>query len=193
MFQPLLLCPVALVLLAGCTRKKDVPGADGDNKVPTIAKGVKTVQLTSTAFKDGASIPQQYTGEGKNVSPPLKWTGAPDGTKSFALICDDPDAPGKTWTHWVLFNMPPERHELPEGVPADKGVLGSARQGVNDFKKIGYGGPMPPPGSPHRYYFKLYALDTTLDLPGGATKGQVVDALQGHSLGEGLLMGTYRR
>src|SRR5437588_435690 len=143
MFKPSLLYPLAIVLLAGCTPSKDVPAAGGDTNVPTIDEGVKTMQLASTAFKEGASIPQQYTGEGKNVSPPLKWTGAPEGTKSFALVCEDPDAPKKTWTHWVLFNVPPDRHELPEGVPPDKTVLGSARQGVNDFKKIGYGGPLP--------------------------------------------------
>jgi len=189
MFKAFLLCPLAIALLSGCTRSED--GAD--KNVPAIDEGVKTMQLTSTAFKEGATIPKQYTGEGKDVSPPLKWTGAPDGTKSFALVCEDPDAPKKTWTHWVLFNVPADRHELPEGVPADKTVLGSARQGVNDFKKTGYGGPMPPPGSPHRYYFKLYALDTTLDLPAGATRQQVLDALKGHILAEGLLMGKYAR
>ena len=182
--RPLLLCPVVLVLMVGCAREKEVP---------TLDEGVKHMQLTSTAFKEGDPIPEQYTGDGKDRSPALKWTGAPNGTKSFALICEDPDAPKKTWTHWVLFNVPADSHELPEGVPADKTVLGGAKQGVNDFGKLGYGGPKPPKGSSHRYYFKLHALDTTLDLPAGATRQQVLDALKGHVVAEGLLMGTYAR
>ncbi len=124
---------------------------------------------------------------------PLRWADPPQGTKTFALICDDPDAPRGTWVHWVLFNLPADRRELPEGVPAQETLDGGARQGKNDFGNLGYGGPAPPRGKPHRYFFKLYALDTALDLPAGATKDQVVAAMQGHVLAEGQLMGRYGR
>jgi len=151
------------------------------------------MQLTSTAFNEGEVIPKQHTGDGKDASPPLKWAGAPAGTASFALICDDPDAPRGTWVHWVLFNVPAGTTELPEGVPADKSVLSGARQGVNDFGNIGYGGPAPPRGKPHRYFFKLYALGAVLDLKEGATKQQLLKAMEGHILAEGQLMGKYSR
>lgn len=151
------------------------------------------MKLTSSAFQEGETIPKPYTGDGKDVSPPLRWSDVPAGTKSFALICDDPDAPVGTWVHWVLFNLPADRTELPEGVPTDKVVLGDARQGTNDFKKIGYGGPAPPRGKPHRYFFKLHALDTTLDLKESATKKDVEAAMKGHVLGQGQLMGKYGR
>ena len=152
-----------------------------------------SIQLTSSAFADGSPIPSKYTCDGNDTSPPLKWSGVPQGTKSLALICDDPDAPAGIWVHWVMYNIPATVTELPEGVPTGDAVLGSARQGVNDFRRIGYGGPCPPRGNPHRYYFKLYALDTELALKPKATKKDVVDAMQGHILAEGQLMGTYRR
>jgi Raf kinase inhibitor-like YbhB/YbcL family protein len=151
------------------------------------------MQLTSSAFADGDKIPKQYTGDGKDASPPLKWSGAPSGTKSLALICDDPDAPRGTWVHWVLYNLPPEITELPEGMLDPKAVLGSALQGTNDFRKTGYGGPAPPPGKPHRYFFKIYALDTVLDLKAGASKKELESVMRGHILGQGQLMGTYGR
>jgi Raf kinase inhibitor-like YbhB/YbcL family protein len=150
-------------------------------------------ELSSPAFGAGADIPKQYTGDGKDVSPPLRWAEPPQGTKSFALICDDPDAPRGTWVHWVLFNLPADRRQLEEGVPTDGELPGGARQGKNDFGKIGYGGPAPPPGKPHRYYFRLYALDGPLDLAAGATRSQVVTAMKGHILAEGELMGRYGR
>ena len=146
------------------------------------------MQLSSSAFKEGDTIPKQHTGDGKDTSPPLAWTGAPQGTKSFAVICDDPDAPRGTWVHWVLFNLPADTRELKEGAEP-KG----ATQGKNDFGNFGYGGPAPPKGNPHRYFFKLYALDTMLDLPAGATKAQLVAAMKGHVLAEGQLMGKYQR
>jgi Raf kinase inhibitor-like YbhB/YbcL family protein len=149
--------------------------------------------LTSSVFSDGEIIPRQHTGDGKDLSPPLRWTGTPEGTKSFALICDDPDAPRGIWVHWVLFNLPADAKELPEGVPAKEVLPSSARQGKNDFGKIGYGGPAPPKGKPHRYFFKLYALDTMLDLPAGATKDQVMNALKGHIVAETQLVGKYVR
>lgn len=151
------------------------------------------MQLTSTAFSEGSTIPTEHTGDGRDSSPPLAWSGAPANTKSFALICDDPDAPRGTWVHWVLWDLPAQTHKLPEGVPAQKQLDGGARQGVNDFRKIGYGGPAPPPGKPHRYFFKLHALDTTLNLEPGATKAQLEDAMKGHVLAQAQLMGTYGR
>jgi Raf kinase inhibitor-like YbhB/YbcL family protein len=151
------------------------------------------MQLSSPAFSDGERIPVNFTADGTDVSPELRWAGAPPKTQTFALVCEDPDAPRGTWTHWVLFNIPADKTGYAEGVPAEKELPGGARQGKNDFGKIGYGGPSPPKGKPHRYYFKLYALDTKLDLPAGATRQQVLDAVKGHVLAEGQLMGTYGR
>jgi Raf kinase inhibitor-like YbhB/YbcL family protein len=150
------------------------------------------MQVTSTAFREGETIPAQYTADGKNVSPPLQWTGAPDNTVSFALICDDPDAPRGTWVHWVLFNLPADVQSLAEALPRDAHP-GGAIQGTNDFRRTGYDGPSPPPGKPHRYYFKVYALDKLLELPAGATKQQVVEAMEGHIPASGQLMGRYGR
>jgi Raf kinase inhibitor-like YbhB/YbcL family protein len=152
-----------------------------------------TIELHSTAFQPGATIPKPYTGDGADQSPPLSWSEPPAGTKSLALICEDPDAPRGIWTHWVLFNLPADTRELKEGVPAKETLSNGARQGKNDFKNIGYGGPAPPKGKPHRYFFKLYALDATLDLPAGATRTELLDAMKGHILAEGQLMGKYGR
>jgi Raf kinase inhibitor-like YbhB/YbcL family protein len=151
------------------------------------------MQVMSTAFQEGAILPMQCTADGKNVSPPLQWSDAPVGTKSFALICDDPDAPSGTWVHWVVFNLPADKHELAEDVPPLEILPGSAKQGKNDFGKIGYGGPAPPRGKPHRYFFKLYALDTILNLKEGATKQDLERAMKGHVVAQGQLMGKYSR
>lgn len=148
--------------------------------------------VTSAAFKDGGPIPSTYTCDGEDTSPPLAWTDPPPGTKSLAFINDDPDAPGKTWVHWVLSNLPPSSRGLPAGVPPDEELPDGTRQGMTDFGRIGYGGPCPPSGT-HRYYFKLYALDTLLTLAPGATKPQLEQAMQGHVLTQAQLMGTYRR
>jgi Raf kinase inhibitor-like YbhB/YbcL family protein len=152
-----------------------------------------SIELTSTAFPPGATIPKPYTGDGADRSPPLRWSEPPPGTTSLALICDDPDAPRGTWVHWVLFNLPAQSRELEEGVPRKDLLDNGAKQGKNDFGKVGYGGPAPPRGKPHRYFFKLYALDVVVDLPAGATKAQLEDAMKGHVLAEGQLMGTYQR
>jgi len=149
--------------------------------------------LTSSAFATGGSIPAKYTCEGANVSPPLSWTGAPAGTQSVALICDDPDAPAGTWVHWVLYNLPSGVSALAEKMESTPTVSNGAVQGINDFEKTGYGGPCPPPGKPHRYFFKLYALDTNLALKPGATKKALVQAMEHHILAEGQLMGTCQR
>ena len=148
--------------------------------------------MISTAFAEGQSIPAKFTCEGKNISPPLKWSGTPAGAKSFALIADDPDAPAGTWVHWVLFDLPAGTTELPEDLSKSQHVAG-ATQGLNDFKHLGYGGPCPPPGKPHRYFFKLYALDAPLGLKPGASKKDVESALQKHVLAEAQLMGTFKR
>jgi Raf kinase inhibitor-like YbhB/YbcL family protein len=150
------------------------------------------ITITSTAFTEGSMIPRQYTCEGEDVSPPLVWTGVPVGTKSLALICDDPDAPMGTWVHWVLFNIPASIKELPAKIPPEKIIENSAKHGMNDFQKFGYGGPCPPGGT-HRYYFKLYALDTEINLEAGITKAQLLKAMEGHILAEGQLMGRYKR
>jgi Raf kinase inhibitor-like YbhB/YbcL family protein len=150
--------------------------------------------LASTAFQEGAAIPVPYTCDGADVSPPLAWSGAPAGTRTFALIADDPDAPAGTWVHWVLYNLPAATAQLPENVAKIESLdLGGARQGRNDFRHPGYRGPCPPPGTAHRYVFKLYALDTVLTLKAGAQKKDVEDATQGHILGSTQLMGTYAR
>jgi Raf kinase inhibitor-like YbhB/YbcL family protein len=153
--------------------------------------GGMSLLITSSAFSAGQNIPKQYTCDGPDVSPQLSWKDAPAGTKRFALIVDDPDAPGGTWVHWVLFNLPGGAHELPEGVEKKEQLASGALQGRNDFRKIGYNGPCPPPGKPHRYLFKLYALDATLDLKGGASKADVERAIKGHVLGQGELMGKF--
>ena len=138
-------------------------------------------------------IPRKYTCDVEDVSPPLSWTQPPAGTKSMVLICDDPDAPVGTWVHWVLYNLSPDVTELPEGVPPNEIVLGGAMQGTNDFRRIGYGGPCPPRGPAHRYFFKLYAVDYQPKLRPGARKKDVLKAIEGHILAEGQLMGRYKR
>jgi Raf kinase inhibitor-like YbhB/YbcL family protein len=150
------------------------------------------IKVTSASFTEEGMIPRQYTCDGNDVSPPLSWSGVPDEAKSIALICDDPDAPVGTWVHWVLFNLPPRTDGLDEGVPSSKTLKNGAKHGTNDFRKFGYGGPCPPGGT-HRYYFKVYALDTLLDLDPGITKADLLKAMKGHILAEGQLMGRYKR
>jgi Raf kinase inhibitor-like YbhB/YbcL family protein len=145
------------------------------------------IKITSSAFEDGGMIPAKYTCDGADISPPLRWDAAPEGTQSIALICDDPDAPMGTFVHWVLFNLPADIKELAENFPDDE-----TRQGVTDFGKTGYGGPCPPSGT-HRYFFKIYALDTKVDLAGRADKPRLLKAMEGHILGQGQLMGKYKR
>jgi Raf kinase inhibitor-like YbhB/YbcL family protein len=152
-----------------------------------------SLELSSSAFSTGAHIPKEFTADGKNQSPPLKWSSAPPGTKSIALICDDPDAPMGTWVHWVLYDLPANIQQLDQGIPTQNVIANGAKQGTNSFHKIGYGGPSPPPGKPHRYFFKLFALDTTLNLDPGADVKKLESAMKGHVLGEGQLMGQYAR
>jgi hypothetical protein len=149
-------------------------------------------QITSTAFAPQAPIPQQYTCDGQDVSPPLSWSDPPQGTESFALICDDPDAPVGTWVHWVLFNIPADKRALPENVPSQDQLSDGSLHGRNGWRRRDYGGPCPPRGT-HRYFFKLYALDITLALEAGATKQNVLSAMEGHTLAQAELVGTYAR
>lgn len=148
--------------------------------------------ITSSAFGDGDMIPRRYTCDGDDRSPPLTWSDVPDGAQSLALICDDPDAPMGTFVHWVLFNLPADVRHLPEGVAAQASIESGALQGKNDFGNVGYGGPCPPGGT-HRYLFKLYALDQTLDLQRGAKKSDLLKAMDGHVVAEAQLVGKYRR
>jgi len=150
-----------------------------------------TLSLSSIAFQDGEGIPVKHTCEGQDVSPPLMWSELPQGTQSLALIVDDPDAPGGVFNHWVLFNIPSDNRRLPEAVPTQAQLPSGALQSRNGFGRVGYGGPCPPPGRPHRYCFTLYALDRVLDLKAGVSKKQVLDAMQGHILAQGKLTGTY--
>jgi Raf kinase inhibitor-like YbhB/YbcL family protein len=164
--------------------------------LPTLAQGdAMSFTVSSPAFGDNASIPKRYTCEGEDISSPLKWSGAPQGTKSFALIVDDPDAPDpkapkRTWVHWVLYDIPASVNELPEG--AGKKAPAGTREGLNDWKRTGYGGPCPPIGR-HRYFHKLYALDTLLPALKEPSKAQLLDAMKGHVLGEAQLVGTYQK
>ena len=151
------------------------------------------VQISSTAFSEGQPIPEKYTCQGKDVSPPLMWTNVPAAAKSLALIADDPDAPAGTWVHWVVYDLASATAGLAEDVPKSQVLADGAKQGMTDFRRVGYGGPCPPPGKAHRYYFKLYALDAMLDLKPGATKNDLLKAMAGRVLAEGQLMGTYQR
>lgn len=150
-------------------------------------------ELTSSAFQPGGEIPRKHTCDGADVSPALAWSDPPAGTASFALVCDDPDAPAGTWVHWVLYEVPASSRQLPEGVPPEPILKDGSRQGTNDFRKTGYGGPCPPRGSRHRYFFRLYALDTMLGLAPGKTKAALLKAMEGHVKGEAELVGRYGR
>lgn len=150
------------------------------------------MKLTSPAFSEGALIPAQYTCAGDDLSPPLEWSDIPLGAKSVALITDDPDAPAGTWVHWVAFNLPVTAGGLPEGIKDAKQLPSGGTQGTNSWRRIGYGGPCPPSGT-HRYFFKLYALDTTLSLGNNATAKDLQAAMKGHILAESQLMGRFKR
>lgn len=148
--------------------------------------------VKTASFPEGAAIPKKFTCDGSDISPALEWSGAPAATITLGLIADDPDAPVGTWTHWIAWNISPQR-SLPEGVQKTETLPDGMRQGTNDFRRIGYGGPCPPPGKPHRYFFKLYALDTKLDLKPGASRSELESAMKSHVLAETQLMGKYGR
>ena len=195
---------IIIIFISGCVTGDN--NATNDKIAAEITAGVtETVEeytrevdimekfsLSSGAFGQGDSIPVEYTCDGSDMSPPLVFSGIPDGVKSIALIMDDPDAPGETWVHWVIYNIPAGTQQLAEGIPGERTLNGGSRQGMMDFGSIGYGGPCPPSGT-HRYFFKVYALDTVLDLQPGASKQQLENAMQGHILAKTELMGRYGR
>jgi Raf kinase inhibitor-like YbhB/YbcL family protein len=149
-------------------------------------------QLTTTAFQNGGVIPKQFACDGPDISPALAWTEPPPGTQTLAVIVDDPDAPAGTWAHWVLYDLPADTRVLAEGVPKDRQLPEGARQGRNDFGKIGYNGPCPPKGGPHRYFFKLYALDLKTNLKAGAGKSELERAMKGHILAQAEMVGRFQ-
>ena len=190
-FRPLVGLPVLLAALTSCGR---IPPTES---ILHEDPKMNTIRLQSPAFADGGAIPKVYTCDGKDVSPPLEWSGVPDAARSLALIVEDPDAPRGTWTHWVIFNVPASVGGLGEGVPAHERVTvaaggETALQGQNDFKKTGYGGPCPPSGT-HRYIFRLFALDAELGLGPKATRQELLRSIKGHVLAEGKLTGRYSR
>ncbi len=182
---PTLCCVMMIALAGGCP--------NGGAK----SKGGKkmSIQITSSAFTQGQPIPKKYTGEGVDVSPPLSWSNLPAGAKELALICDDPDAPNGDWVHWVIYKIPAAAKGLPEGVAHDAKLKepAGALQGDNSWPSTGYRGPMPPPGKTHHYYFKLFALDAPLQAEPGLNKKALEEKMKGHVLGQGELMGTYKR
>jgi Raf kinase inhibitor-like YbhB/YbcL family protein len=179
---PLIACVFTVVMSLGCHLEEPPP-----------KEGEMALSVSSSVFGEGDMIPDRYTCQGEDISPPLAWSGLPAGTQSLALIMDDPDAPVGVFNHWVIFNIPADSPGLSQAVPAQAQLPDGARQGRNDFGRIGYGGPCPPSGSPHRYQFTLYALDSLLELEMGADKGQVLDAVEGHVLAQGRLTGRYQR
>ncbi len=150
------------------------------------------LKLSSPAFEDGDNIPRKYTCDGDNISPPLTWSNVPQGTETLAIIFDDPDAPSKTWVHWVLYNIPGDEQKLDEQIPPSEILANGTVHGTNDFGKRAYRGPCPPMG-PHRYIIKLYALDAELNLGPGATKEELLNTMKGHIIGKAQLTGIYKR
>lgn len=181
----LFVLPMALGCLVGLAACQEHSAARGGDPM--------TLEIKSPDFAAGATIPKQFTCDAADMSPALEWNAPPEGTKSLALIADDPDAPVGTWVHWVVFDLPTSARGIPQNFPKTEQTADGARQGRNDFKKIGYSGPCPPPGKPHRYFFRVYALDTKLNLQAGATKKDVEKAMQGHVLAQGEYMGRYGR
>lgn len=170
---------LAMLLLVACSQHAASPGADQD---------APAMMLTSEAFAPGETIPQRHVRQGENLSPPLAWSNVPPGTKQFALVADDPDAPVGNWVHWVVYNIPADVRSITAGAVPD-----GAAQGTNGWDEIGYGGPQPPGGQTHRYFFKLYALNAELNLKPGLDRRELLDELRGHILAQAELMGTYPR
>ena len=154
---------------------------------------MEQISISPDAFNDGSSLPVEQTCDGEDCSPALSWERLPDSTRSITLIADDPDGPRQTFVHWVIYNIPADSSGLPPGVPKNNTLDDGSLQGNNNFGRIGYNGPCPPPGNPHRYFFKVYVLDTTLSLKSGATKSQLEAAMSGHILAQGEMIGKYGR
>ncbi|OQY29142.1 MAG: hypothetical protein B6244_04715 [Candidatus Cloacimonetes bacterium 4572_55] len=204
------LTSLVLALLTGCQRQdvselrsQSVNSETTETEKPTPPDRTETeiksepeptFQVISPAFEEDETVPVRYTCEGDNISPALSWSNVPDAAKELALICDDPDAPAGTWVHWIVFHIPPDTTGLPENFPLDEELPSGIRQGVTSFQTIGYGGPCPPRGrGVHHYLFKLYALDTELSLKPGATKEELLTAMEGHILAETQLIGEFER
>lgn len=195
----------AFLFVAGCEPAGNVNAAAQGGQEPTAtadetaADDAPELIVTSEALEAGKPIPIEFTGDGADLSPPLAWTGAPQGTQSFALICDDPDAPTpQPWVHWVIYAIPGEVTELPAGIAKEPALtqpeaLKGVKQGKNGWGQVGYRGPAPPPGKPHRYYFTVYALDAALALEPELNKDALLAAMEGHVLAKGQFMATYQR
>jgi hypothetical protein len=181
--------PIALLALTACLLTVGASWKLRAGQQPPA----KTFKLETSAFAPGGEIPKKFTCQGADVSPALTWSEPPAGMKSFVLIADDPDAPMGTFVHWVVYDLPATARRLPEALPGNQEMSGGGRQGVNDFSMSGYAGPCPPPGKFHRYFFRLYALDTVLNLKGGATRREVDQAMQGHVLAQAEVMGRFKR
>ena len=179
----------AVICLIACG---EISPAWAKDRLNTSIKGGKTMEIKSSSFNHEGMIPAKYSCDGQNISPPLSWSGAPEKTKSFALVCDDPDAPAGIWVHWVFFDIPATVNSLPEKLPKQEEIAGLGKSGKNTSRRWGYDGPCPP-GGMHRYYFKLYALDTMLNVSAGLTKEELLGAMKGHILAEAQLMGKYKR
>ncbi len=179
---------LVILLLAGC----GAPPGPKSVEPAVRATSPTSMSIASASFTPGQPIPKRFSSYGENISPELHWENVPAGTKSLAIVCRDPDAPGRTFTHWIIFNIPPDLQRLEEGVSGSARLLSGIVEGQNDFGRVGYGGPRPPAGT-HRYYFDIYALDTKLELGQSATAGQLMQAMAGHILGQASVMGTYRR
>lgn len=177
-------------VLAGCGGGGAPAEQEATRAADTQAVGLS---VTSAAFAEGERIPVPHTCDGQDLSPPLAWQGVPAAARSLAIICDDPDAPGGTWVHWVVYGIPPETADLPEGIGKGAALPEGAMEGETDFRRPGYGGPCPPPGAPHRYFFKVYALDAMPEPAPPVTKQKLEEAMAGHVLAEGRLVGIYGR
>jgi Raf kinase inhibitor-like YbhB/YbcL family protein len=185
---------LALVLAVSSCQKVQESDMEKPEKIqPAAETQVQALELRSTAFEQDSVIPKKHTCDGEDVSPALFWSGIPEGTKSLALVCDDPDAPAGIWVHWVLYGIPAGTDSLPEALPKTDLVMEGVKQGMTSFRRVGYGGPCPPKGKPHRYFFKLYALDKELELEAGKTKDEILEAIKGHILTQAELMGKYGR
>ena len=190
------LCPVVAVLAllaCGGAAATPTPTATPPGAQATPSSPAPALTLSSPAFSSGGPIPPRYTCDGQDISPALTWTEAPAGTQTFAVIMDDPDAPVGVWDHWIAFNLPASLLELTEAQPKGYPLTAGGVKGKNSWGDSGYGGPCPPSGPAHTYRFILYAVDRSLDLDAGASKKEVLDALEGHVLAESLLTGTYGR
>lgn len=195
------LAAITAVAFVACGDDDDDANGD-DSASPTVSSteaspdgdASRELRVSSDAFSEGEPIPVEYSCDGDNTSPPVAWTGAPEGTAAFALVMDDPDAPVGTFDHWVLYNVPPETTSLPAAVPAQEQLEGGALHGVNGAGRIGYLGPCPPEGDgAHRYQFRVFALDEPVDLASGASKTDLENAIDGHVLASGQLTGLFER